>query len=101
MFNYYSKKPIFNKKFYDFCLKNTMQYIQIFTKERKQQKEYILVNYDPDNSKLYYKDYSLYNRLCLYPNVPNEPKEPYNYKYITFFISASSLIIYYYLLKKK
>jgi len=54
MFNCYSKKILFNKKFNDICLQNTLNYIRNFTKENK--KRETILNYDNKYKKLMYKD---------------------------------------------
>jgi hypothetical protein len=54
MLNCYSKKILFNKKFNDICLQNTLNYIRNFTKENK--KIQTILYYDNKYKKLMYKD---------------------------------------------
>ena len=115
MLNYYSKKQFFNKSFYDSCIQNTMQYIRNFTKDIKKNTYTQTITYNSFDNKLYKKNISpIYLFLKdgivsiipnnLYEEQPNpDPKDPYNFKYIIYFISVSSLTYYYYyyLLKEK
>jgi len=88
MFNYFSKRPFYNKKFSDYCMKSNMEYIRKLTKSYKENLMYrynnkLLTNNNNNNNN---------NNKLLTNNVHNT----LNSNNIFIFLSISSFLYYYF-----